>query len=161
MLVSAPLSRQRIPCVIVLPNGAVSVFALRTGWSQARTVEPNPCWPESNEHMMFPSLSRFLPAGLLLLRLMVGIVFIDSGWNDLRSPAERAQSIGKSRNFTIFLGTAEVLGGGGVVLGIWPQLAALGLILVSLGAIYEKIFVWTRNSGATKHTAGTTTSCFW
>jgi putative oxidoreductase len=73
---------------------------------------------------------------------MVGIVFIDSGWNDLRTPAERAQSIGKSRNFTIFLGTAEVLGGGGVVLGIWPQLAALGLILVSLGAIYEKIFVW-------------------
>ncbi len=92
--------------------------------------------------MMFPSLSRFLPAGLLLLRLMVGIVFIDSGWNDLRNPAERAQGIGKSRNFTIFLGTAEVLGGGGAVLGIWPQLAALGLILVSLGAIYEKIFVW-------------------
>lgn len=92
--------------------------------------------------MMFPSLSRFLPAGLLLLRLMVGIVFIDSGWNDLRSPEDRAQSIGQSRNFTIFLGTAEILGGAGVVLGIWPQLAAIGLILVSLGAVYEKIFVW-------------------
>ena len=92
--------------------------------------------------MMFPILSRFLPVGLLLLRLIVGIVFIDSGWNDLRSPRERAQSIGKSKNFTIFLGTAEVLGGAGVVLGIWSQLAALGLILVSMGAIYEKIFVW-------------------
>lgn len=92
--------------------------------------------------MMFPSLLRFLPVGLLLLRLMVGIVFIDSGWNDLRSPQERSQSIGKSKNFTIFLGAAEVLGGAGVVLGIWPQLAALGLILVGLGAIYEKIFVW-------------------
>jgi putative oxidoreductase len=92
--------------------------------------------------MMFPSLSRFLPVGLLLLRLMVGIVFIDSGWNDLRSPLERSQSIGKSKSFTIFLGTAEVLGGAGVLLGIWPQLAALGLMLVGLGAIYEKIFVW-------------------
>jgi putative oxidoreductase len=92
--------------------------------------------------MMFPSLSRFLPVGLLLLRLVVGIVFIDSGWNDLRSPQERSKSIGKSKSFTIFLGTAEVLGGAGVVLGIWSQLAALGLILVSLGAIYEKIFVW-------------------
>lgn len=92
--------------------------------------------------MMFPSLSRFLPAGLLLLRLVVGIVFIDSGWNDLRSPEDRAQSIGQSRNFTIFLGTAELLGGAGVVLGIWPQLAAIGLILVSMGAVYEKIFVW-------------------
>ena len=73
---------------------------------------------------------------------MVGIVFIDSGWNDLRSPQERGQSVGKGRNFTIFLGAAEVLGGAGVVLGIWSQLAALGLILVSVGAIYEKIFVW-------------------
>lgn len=73
---------------------------------------------------------------------MVGIVFIDSGWNDLRSPQERSRSIGKSKSFTIFLGAAEVLGGAAVVLGILSQLAALGLILVSLGAIYEKIFVW-------------------
>jgi putative oxidoreductase len=92
--------------------------------------------------MMLPIFSRFLPLGLLLVRLMVGIVFIDSGWNDLRSPQERSQSIGRSKNFTIFLGTAEVLGGAGVVLGIWAQLAALGLMLVGLGAIYEKLFVW-------------------
>jgi putative oxidoreductase len=92
--------------------------------------------------MIFPGLSRFLPVGLLLVRLMVGVVFIDSGWRDLQNPAERSQSIGMSRNFTIFLGVAEVLGGAGVVLGIWSQLAALGLILVSLGAIYVKIFVW-------------------
>jgi putative oxidoreductase len=92
--------------------------------------------------MTLPSLSRFLPVALLLLRLMVGVVFIDSGWNDLRSPQERSQSIGKSKSFTIFLGTAEVLGGAGVVLGIWSQLAALGLMLVGLGAIYEKLFVW-------------------
>jgi hypothetical protein len=36
--------------------------------------------------MMFLSLLRFLPVGLRLLRLMVGIVFLDSGWNDLRGP---------------------------------------------------------------------------
>jgi putative oxidoreductase len=92
--------------------------------------------------MMFRSLIRFAPIGLLLLRLMIGIVFIDSGRRDLQAPAERAQSIGQSRNFTIFLGVAEILGGAGVVFGVWPQLAALGLILVSLGAVYEKIFVW-------------------
>ena len=90
---------------------------------------------------MFRSLSRLVPLGLLLLRLMVGIVFIDSGWSDLRNSAERAQSIGKSKNFTVLLGTAELLGGTGVAFGIWPQLAALGLILVSLGA-NEKVFVW-------------------
>jgi putative oxidoreductase len=73
---------------------------------------------------------------------MVGIVIIDSGRRDLQSPAERAQSISKSRNFTVLLGPAEILGGLGIVLGIWPQLAALGLIIVMLGSIYTKIFVW-------------------
>ena len=72
---------------------------------------------------------------------MVGIVFIDSGWNDLRSPEERSKSIGKSKGFTIFLGIAEVLGGVAVVLENWSQLAALGRMLVSSGAVYEKIVV--------------------
>jgi putative oxidoreductase len=36
----------------------------------------------------------------------------------------------------------ELFGGAGVALGILPQLAALGLILVMLGAIQKKIFVW-------------------
>jgi putative oxidoreductase len=92
--------------------------------------------------MIFRSLLRFAPLGLLLLRLMIGIIFVDSGWEDLRNPEQRSQSIGQSRSFTIFLGTAEILGGAAVVLGIWPQLAALGLILVMMGSIYEKIFVW-------------------
>jgi len=43
---------------------------------------------------------------------------------------------------TRFLGVAEVAGGLGVALGILTQLAALGLILVMLGAIQKKIFVW-------------------
>lgn len=96
----------------------------------------------NGKQMMFPILYRFLPAGLLLLRCMVGIVFIDSGWSDLRNPQERSKSIGKSKGFTIFLGAAEVLGGAGIVLGILSQFAALGLIVLSLGAIYTKIFVW-------------------
>jgi putative oxidoreductase len=92
--------------------------------------------------MMFPQLTRFVPLGLLLLRLMVGMVFISSGWNDLRDPEARAKSIEMSKPFTIFLGSAEIAGGLGVILGVLPQLAALGLILVSAGAIYKKIFVW-------------------
>jgi putative oxidoreductase len=92
--------------------------------------------------MTFPQLARFVPLGLLLLRLMVGMVFISSGWNDLRDPEARAKSIEMSKPFTIFLGSAEIAGGLGVILGVLPQLAALGLIIVSAGAIYEKIFVW-------------------
>src|SRR5881628_3817532 len=93
-------------------------------------------------HILFPALLRFSDVGLLLLRLMVAVVFLDSGWNHLQNPVERSKSIGASPRFTIFLGTAEVLGSVGVALGILTQLAAIGLILIMLGAIQQKIFVW-------------------
>jgi putative oxidoreductase len=73
---------------------------------------------------------------------MVGIVFIASGWSHLKDPEARAKSIGMSKSFTIFLGAAELAGGLGVAFGVLTQLAAIGLILVMLGAIQKKIFVW-------------------
>ncbi len=91
---------------------------------------------------MFPQLARFADFGFLLLRLMVGAVFITSGWNHLKDPATRSKSIGMSKGFTIFLGGAEVAGSLGVMFGVLAQLAACGLILIMLGAIQKKIFVW-------------------
>ena len=88
----------------------------------------------------FPAVT--LDVALLLLRLMVGAIFGTSGANHLKDPAGRAQSIGMSKSFTIFLGAAEVAGALGVMLGAFTQLAAAGLILVMLGAIQKKIFVW-------------------
>ena len=90
----------------------------------------------------FPVLLHFSDAGLLLLRLMVAVVFLDSGWSHLKNPAERSKSIGASTGFTVFLGTAEVLGSMGVAFGVLTQLAAIGLILLMLGAIQKKIFAW-------------------
>ena len=92
--------------------------------------------------MSFPELRRLLPASLLLMRLMVGAIFTTSGWSHVTKADERAKSIGMSKGFTLFLGAAEVAGGLGVVFGVLTQLAALGLILVMLGAIYKKIAVW-------------------
>jgi putative oxidoreductase len=92
--------------------------------------------------MIFRNVDKLLPISLLLLRLMVAIVFISSGWSHATHLAERAESIGMSKGFTLFLGIAEVCGGLALILGIWPQLAAAGLILIMLGAIYEKIAVW-------------------
>ena len=91
---------------------------------------------------MFPQLARFIDLGLLLLRLMVGVVFLTSGWSHLKDPAGRGKSIGVSKGFTIFLGLAEVAGSLGVIFGVLQQVAAMGLILVMLGAIQKKIFVW-------------------
>jgi putative oxidoreductase len=91
---------------------------------------------------MFPQLARFTGLGLLLTRLMVGLVFVTSGYSHLKNPAARAKDIGMSNAFTIFLGAAEVAGGLGVAFGVLTQLAAFGLILIMLGAIQRKIFVW-------------------
>jgi putative oxidoreductase len=91
---------------------------------------------------MFPQLSNLTDFALLLLRLMVALVFGDSGINDLKNPESRGKSIGISKNSTVFLGAAELLGAVAVALGIFTQLAAAGLILLMLGAIQKKIFVW-------------------
>ena len=60
--------------------------------------------------MTFPQLIRFTDVALLLLRVMVGLVFITSGWKHLKDPGARSKDIGMSKGFTIFLGAAEVAG---------------------------------------------------
>jgi putative oxidoreductase len=91
---------------------------------------------------MFPSFTRLADMGFLLLRLMVGLVFIVSGWSDVRQPEERSKSLGTSRDFTLFLGIAEIAGSLGIMFGVFTQLAAIGLILLMFGAIDRKIRVW-------------------
>ena len=73
---------------------------------------------------MFPQLARFTDFALLLLRLMVGLVFVTSGYAHLKNPEERSKSIGMSKTFTIFLGIAEVFGALGLAFGVLTQLAA-------------------------------------
>jgi putative oxidoreductase len=92
--------------------------------------------------VIFPQLARFTDLALLLLRLMVGAVFLTSGWRHVTNAEARSKDLGISKGFTIFLGAAEFSGGLGVVSGVLAQLAALGLVLVMLGAIQKKIFVW-------------------
>ena len=85
--------------------------------------------------------------------VLVGLVFVTSGWNHAKDPVTRGKSIGFSPGFTRVLGIAELAGGLGVALGVFTQLAALGLILVMLGAIQKKIFVWHTGFGG-KHSDG-------
>jgi putative oxidoreductase len=92
--------------------------------------------------MTLPQLAQFNNVALLLLRLIVGIVFITSGYKHLKDREARSKDIGMSKSFTVFLGAPELVGGLGVMSGVFAQLAAIGLILVMLGAIQKKIFVW-------------------
>ena len=89
-----------------------------------------------------PVLLQFADLALLLMRFVVGLVFVTSGSSHVKDPVARGKSIGVSPGFTRFLGVAEIAGGAGVALGVLPQLAALGLILIMLGAIQKKVFVW-------------------
>jgi putative oxidoreductase len=62
-----------------------------------------------------------------------------------------------SKVFTIFLGAAELAGGLCLISGLLIQLAAIGLILMMLGAIQKKIFVWhTGLAAAREQMAGAT-----
>jgi putative oxidoreductase len=87
-------------------------------------------------------LSALTDCGLLFLRITTGAIYVDSGLRDIRNPEERSKSLGTPKGFTIFLAVAELAGGAGIVLGILQQLAAIGLILIMLGALQKKIFVW-------------------
>jgi putative oxidoreductase len=87
-------------------------------------------------------LSHLTDYGLLFMRVMVGVIYAGSGIDDLKDPDARSKSIGQSKPFTIFLAAAEVAGGIAVILGVLQQLAAIGLILIMLGAIQKKLFVW-------------------
>jgi putative oxidoreductase len=87
-------------------------------------------------------LAHLTDYGLLCLRIMAGAIFADSGYNDLKDPDARSKSIEMPKGFTLFLAMAELAGGAGLILGVLQQLAAIGLILIMLGAIQKKLFVW-------------------
>jgi putative oxidoreductase len=89
-----------------------------------------------------PGAIKLTDLSLLLLRIVVALVFGTSGVSHLKSSKERAASIGMSVPFTVFLGAAELAGAIALVAGVLTQWAALGLIVIMLGAIYKKIVEW-------------------
>jgi putative oxidoreductase len=91
---------------------------------------------------VFPQLLRFSDVALLCLRLLVAVVFFESGRRHASDPVGRAASIGLSPGTTRMLGWAEMAAALGVALGVFAQMGALVLMLVMLGAIQKKLFVW-------------------
>ena len=101
-----------------------------------------------------PALLELEDLALLLMRLIVGAVFVTSGWSHARDPVARGRSIGIPPGFTRALGIAELAGGLGVALGGLTQLAAIGLILVMLGSIQKKILSGGQVSGVSTGPTG-------
>jgi putative oxidoreductase len=92
--------------------------------------------------MLWPELATLGDWALLAMRLLVAAIFFTSGLWHARDPKKRGESIGVSPTVALFLGLAEMAGALGVASGVLLQPAAIGLILLMLGAIQKKIFVW-------------------
>ncbi len=78
---------------------------------------------------------------MLFLRIAVGSIFIAHGlakWS-MWDAVPSAQLSGGMITLMKVLSIAEPLGGAAVILGIFTQFAAIGFILVMLGALYMKI----------------------
>src|SRR5438270_735814 len=120
--------------------------------------------PKSSAHAL-PTRTQE-PASLVLdriihERLRLGILSAlavnnSLTFNDLKNAEARSKDIGMSKGFTLFLGAAELAGGLGVAFGVLTQLAALGLIVVMLGAIQKKISSGIAAFGGRVARAGTT-----
>ncbi|MDO8504201.1 MAG: DoxX family protein, partial [bacterium] len=89
---------------------------------------------------------QFNDLGIFLLRLSVAITFLVHGWQKLAmwkmKPSEQMPSnmLGMMR----FLSLAEIAGGLALVFGVLTQLAAIGLAVIMLGAIYFKTKTWKK-----------------
>ncbi len=79
---------------------------------------------------------------LLLLRVVLSVVFLSSGWSHVRDPAARGESIGMPAGATFGLGALELVAGVSVALGLFPRAGALMILFVMFGAIYKKVAVW-------------------
>ena len=94
--------------------------------------------------MLITSFMAYSAWGLLALRLSLAATFFAHGkmkmgmWK--MQPSQQMPS--GMLNMMKFLSVAETLGAVGLLLGLLTQLAALGLGIVMLGAMYMKVFKW-------------------
>ena len=91
---------------------------------------------------MLITASFLAPYALLALRFITAIVFFSSGSSHAQKPAERGKQIGMSPGATRVLGIVEIIGAFSIALGLYAQLGAFLIMVVMLGAMHRKIFIW-------------------
>lgn len=80
--------------------------------------------------------------GILILRLVVGALFLSHGIPKLRNREGMAKAMQWPSAAPLVLGLVETLSGAGLILGYYIRIAALALTAVMVGALYNKLFKW-------------------
>jgi len=95
---------------------------------------------------LFINLHQYNDLIPLILRFALAATFIVHGTNKIAMWKMQASEQMPTHMLRLmrFLSIAETLGGIALLLGFLTQFAALGLILIMLGALYFKIVVWKR-----------------
>lgn len=89
--------------------------------------------------MSLSSLHRYGDVAVLVLRVILGAIFIGHGMMKFGSFSQPAEGM---NIVMMILAVAEPLGGAALLLGVLTQWAALGLSIIMVGAIVMKQFVW-------------------
>ena len=82
---------------------------------------------------------------LLVVRLIIGGLFIATGWMKVSAPADTVaffSTLGMPAFVAYVVGYAELIGGIAIVLGFWTNIVSIILAVIMIGAIY-----FTRGGG--------------
>src|SRR5207244_10226843 len=79
---------------------------------------------------------------LLGLRALAGLTFVWSGFAHARDPEGSSKDLGLPKPIVLLVGVVELLAGLGIAGGLLTRLSAVGLMIVMLGAMHRKAFVW-------------------
>ncbi len=79
---------------------------------------------------------------ILALRLLVGLIFVWSGFGHARDPEGSSKDLGLPKPIVLLVGIVELLAGLGIAGGLLTRLSAVGLMIVMIGAMHRKAFVW-------------------
>ena len=95
-----------------------------------------------SSRMVYTALTAYSDIGLLAVRVVLGAVFLFHGWPKVSKSAALAQGMKWSSWQVLLLGVWESVGALSVLLGVYPQIGAIMLGIVMLGALYHKIVMW-------------------